>query len=108
MIWVLGASGYIGQAFIAGAKSTKVPARPVSRTELDYADFRVLLAALRKNIDWSQIRSEKTRFCSLLSAYVNRTVQQRMDFFDKLNRRRKVDSIGRAGNNTGCKVPGGQ
>ena len=62
---------------------------------------------IRKNIDWSQIRSEKTRFCSLLSAYVNRTVQQRMDFFDKLNRRRKVDSIGRAGNNTGWKVPGG-
>ena len=48
MIWVLGASGYIGQAFIAGAKSTKMPARPVSRTELDYADFRVLLAALRR------------------------------------------------------------
>ena len=48
MIWVLGASGYIGQAFIAGAKSTKVPARPVSRTELDYADFRALLAALRR------------------------------------------------------------
>lgn len=48
MIWVLGASGYVGQAFIAGAKSTKVPARPVSRTELDYADFRALLAALRR------------------------------------------------------------
>ena len=47
MIWVLGASGYIGQAFITGAKSTKVPARPVSRTGLDYADFRALLAALR-------------------------------------------------------------
>jgi hypothetical protein len=30
-----------------------------------------------------------------------------MDFFDELKRRRKVDSIGRAGNNTGWKVPSG-
>ena len=48
MIWVLGASGYIGQAFIAGAKSTKLPTRPVSRTELNYADSRSLLAARRR------------------------------------------------------------
>jgi len=72
-----------------------------------FANNRSPEPLIHKNIDWNQIRSGKTRFCSLLSAYVNRTVQRRMDFFDKLNRRRKVDSIGRAGNNTGWKVPGG-
>jgi hypothetical protein len=30
-----------------------------------------------------------------------------MNFFEELNRRKKVDSIGRAANNTGWKVPGG-
>jgi hypothetical protein len=62
---------------------------------------------IHKNIDWNQIRSGKTRFCSLLSAYVDRSVQRRMDFFNELNRRKKVDSIGRAANNTGWRVPNG-
>ena len=62
---------------------------------------------IRKDSDWDQIRSEKTRFCALLSAYVDRTVQHRMRFFNELNRRKKVDSIGRAANNTGWKVPSG-
>ena len=62
---------------------------------------------IRKNPDWDRIRAEKTRFCALLSAYVDRSVRHRMRFFDELNRRQKVDSIGRAGNNTGWRVPGG-
>ena len=62
---------------------------------------------ISKNIDLSQIRSEKTRFCSLLSAYVDRSVQRRMEFFNELNRRKKVDSIGKAANNTGWRVPNG-
>ena len=62
---------------------------------------------IRRNSDWDRICSEKTRFCALLSAYVDRSVRHRMNFFEILNRRKKVDSIGRAGNNTGWKVPGG-
>ena len=62
---------------------------------------------VRRNVDWDRIASEKTRFCALLSAYVDRSVRHRMDFFHELNRRRKVDSIGRAANNTGWKAPGG-
>ena len=48
MIWILGASGYIGQAFIAGAKCRKIQALPVCRKTLDYTDFRTLLGALRR------------------------------------------------------------
>jgi hypothetical protein len=62
---------------------------------------------IRDNPDYDRIRSEKTHFCALLSAYVDRTVRHRMKFFEELNRRRKVDSIGRAANNTGRKVPSG-
>jgi len=62
---------------------------------------------IRQNPDWDRIRSEKTRFCALLSAYVDRSVRHRMRFFELLNRRKKVDSIGRAANNTGWRVPGG-
>ena len=62
---------------------------------------------IRRNPEWDRIRSEKTRFCALLSAYVDRSVRHRMRFFNELNRRKKVDSIGRAANNTGWRVPGG-
>lgn len=49
MIWILGASGYIGEALVAEAKRQKLPFRPLARRELDYADFRTLVAALRKD-----------------------------------------------------------
>jgi dTDP-4-dehydrorhamnose reductase len=48
MIWILGASGYIGEAFVAEAKKRKLDYRSVSRKELDYTDFRTLLGALKK------------------------------------------------------------
>jgi dTDP-4-dehydrorhamnose reductase len=48
MIWILGASGYIGEAFVAEAKKRKLDYRSVSRHELDYTDFRTLLGALKK------------------------------------------------------------
>ena len=60
---------------------------------------------IRHNPDWNAIRTQKTRFCALLSAYANRSVRQRMDFFKELNRRKKVDSLGRAANNTGLTIP---
>jgi len=62
---------------------------------------------IRKHPDWDRIASEKSRFCALLSAYVDSSVRHRMRFFEELNRRRKVDSIGRAANNTGWQVPPG-
>jgi dTDP-4-dehydrorhamnose reductase len=48
MIWILGASGYIGEAFMAEAKKRKLDYRAVSRRTLDYTDFRALLGALKK------------------------------------------------------------
>ena len=48
MIWILGASGYIGEAFASEANKRKLGHRSVLRKELNYADFRTLLAALRK------------------------------------------------------------
>jgi len=53
------------------------------------------------------IRKSKPHFCSLLSAYVDRTVKRRAQFFHALNRLRKVDSAGRALNNTGYRLPPG-
>ena len=53
------------------------------------------------------IRESKPHFCSLLCAYVDRTVRRREQFFHALNRLRKVDSAGRALNNTGYRLPPG-
>lgn len=46
-----------------------------------YAYSRSPEPLLRRNPDWDRIRETKTRFCALLSAYVDRTVRHRMDFF---------------------------
>jgi dTDP-4-dehydrorhamnose reductase len=48
MIWILGGSGYIGEAFVAEAKKRKLDYRSVSRQNFDYTDFRTLLGALKK------------------------------------------------------------
>lgn len=48
MIWILGASGYIGEAFVAAAKRRRFDYRPVGRKDLDYTKFRILLDALKK------------------------------------------------------------
>lgn len=48
MIWILGASGYIGQTFVTEAKKRKLDYRAVSRQELDYTDLRTLLGRLKK------------------------------------------------------------
>jgi len=62
---------------------------------------------LRHETDWNSISRSKTRFCALLSSYADRTVARRIRFFEALNRRRKVDSAGRAVNNCGfVGIPG--
>lgn len=48
MILVLGASGYIGQAFVAELRRRGVSHATLSRSEIDYSRFEVLLAYLRK------------------------------------------------------------
>lgn len=48
MILVLGASGYIGQAFAAELKRRQVDFVPLSRSEADYSRFDVLLKCLRE------------------------------------------------------------
>lgn len=48
MIWILGASGYIGEAFVAEAKKRKLDYRAVSRRDIDYTNFRTFLNALKK------------------------------------------------------------
>lgn len=48
MIVVLGASGYVGQAFVAELRRRGTPGAPLSRSEVDYSRFEVLLAHLQK------------------------------------------------------------
>jgi len=62
---------------------------------------------IRGGEDWDAILTSKTRFCALLSSYVDRTVAKRVDFFQALNRRRRVHSSGRGLNNTGFSAPPG-
>ena len=49
MIVLLGASGYIGQAFQTELIRRGLPFQPLSRRDVDYTDFRVLLEYLRQS-----------------------------------------------------------
>ena len=49
MVTLLGASGYIGQVFAKELTQRGIPFRPISRRELNYADYRVLRTALQKD-----------------------------------------------------------
>jgi hypothetical protein len=71
-----------------------------------YAFDQLLEPMLRKETpDPEKIRAAKPHFCSLLCAYADRTTRHRQEFFQVLNRYRKVDSAGPALNNTGFRVP---
>ena len=48
MIFLLGASGYIGQAFASELSSRKIPFTSISRRQIDYTNFRLLRAALQQ------------------------------------------------------------
>ncbi|NBS87886.1 MAG: hypothetical protein EBS60_07370 [Verrucomicrobia bacterium] len=58
------------------------------------------------NFDWDRVLDEKRGFCSYLHKYADRSVANRTRFFHELNRRKKVDSGGRAMNNMGFEIPG--
>jgi len=49
MILLLGASGYIGEAFVRELQRRKWPFTPVSRRDVDYTRFDVLMGFLKKN-----------------------------------------------------------
>ena len=51
MIIVLGASGYIGSAFVQELARQRIPHRALSRAQVDYTDFRSLLALLAAGAD---------------------------------------------------------
>jgi len=71
-----------------------------------YAFDQQLEPMIRKALpDPVMIRAAKPHFCSLLCAYADRSTRQRQRFFEVLNRRRKVDSVGPASNNTGFRIP---
>jgi hypothetical protein len=55
--------------------------------------------------EWETIPARKTKFCCFMTTYTNRKTRLRTDFFQKLNRRKKVDSAGRALNNIGFNIP---
>lgn len=72
-----------------------------------YAFDRLPDPLIRGGEDWETMIQNKGRFCALLSNYADGTVANRIGFFRALNRRRKVDSPGRALNNTGFQgIPG--
>ncbi|MFB8791398.1 MAG: glycosyltransferase family 10 [Potamolinea sp.] len=54
------------------------------------------------NIDYEQILQEKTKFCNFI--YSNGYAKQRVNFFEKLSKYKKVDSGGRVLNNIGYPV----
>jgi hypothetical protein len=56
--------------------------------------------------DPEKILREPRGFCTYLHKYEDRSVAPRTRFFRILNRRKKVDAFGRAGNNTGLEIPG--
>ena len=48
MVFLLGSSGYIGQAFGQELAQRGIPFRPISRQEINYADYRSLRTTLQK------------------------------------------------------------
>src|SRR5437868_2110666 len=49
MILLLGASGYVGQAFARELGRRKLPFTALSRSQVDYTNFDLLLSFLRQN-----------------------------------------------------------
>jgi hypothetical protein len=64
--------------------------------------------AVKKNDDPEKIMAAKTKFCSfIVSGYKRRKNHNRVAFFQKLSRYKRVDSGGRKFNNIGSPIPPG-
>lgn len=73
-----------------------------------YADTANPLDAVKKNDDPAQLLAAKKKFCSfIISGYNPKKNGNRVEFFQKLCKYKKVDSGGRKFNNIGGPVPGG-
>ncbi len=62
---------------------------------------------IKKNDDLEKILAAKTKFCSFVIAGYNKKNHNRVAFFEKLSKYKKVDSAGRAFNNIGGPIPRG-
>jgi len=63
---------------------------------------------IKRNDDPEKILAAKTKFCSfIISGYNRRKNGNRVDFFERLSRYKRVDSGGRKFNNIGGPIPGG-
>ena len=62
---------------------------------------------LHDQVDWEKVLAAKTGFCSFLASNKNfRKTRQRIDFFHRLAKYKKIDSGGQVLNNLGHTVPG--
>lgn len=67
-----------------------------------YAIWRDAATLVRPpDLDYRALLREKSGFCSFLTGYVDRSVRNRVRFFEKLNARKKVDAAGRGLSNIG-------
>lgn len=63
---------------------------------------------IKKNDDLEKIMAAKTKFCAfIISGYNRRKNHNRVAFFEKLSKYKRVDSGGRKFNNIGGPIPGG-
>ena len=57
-----------------------------------------------RDLDYRALLAGKRGFCSFLTGYVDKSVQNRVRFFEKLHARKAVDAAGRGLNNTGYTI----
>ena len=76
MILLLGASGYVGEAFVAELNRRKLAFTPLSRREVDYSRFDVLLNFLRERKPTFVINAAG----KVVYAKVNEEAGQQVDF----------------------------
>lgn len=62
---------------------------------------------IKKNDDPEKIFASKTKFCSFVISGYNKKNHNRVAFFEKLSKYKKVDSAGRKFNNVGGPIPPG-
>jgi hypothetical protein len=71
---------------------------------LPYYALRDARTLLKDNENLEQIMATKTKFCGFLAGYANKKTRVRNDFFHKLCKYKKVDSVGSALNNVGYRI----
>jgi len=62
---------------------------------------------VKRDGEAEEVAAQKNKFCCFFTSYANRQTAPRINFFQKLSARKKVDSAGKALNNIGYNVPYG-